>query len=163
MLEMDPALLNIFLAGVLLLVAFAIGTWIERRHYASIRSREEKLKNLPAVTIGELPVPEGWDHEVSGLVSGDVVVSVDHFKRFAAGLRQLFGGRIQVYESLMDRGRREAVLRAKEEAERKGYHAIINLRIESTRLASPRRNGKGTVGVDVFAFGTGIRMRRIRS
>ncbi|MBY0401438.1 heavy metal-binding domain-containing protein [Myxococcota bacterium] len=161
--NMDPALVNVFIAGVLLLVAFAVGSWIERRHYVSIRAREQKMKDLPAVTLRGLPVPDGWDHDVSGLVSGDVVVSVDHFKRFVAGLRKLFGGRIQVYESLMDRGRREAILRVKEEAERKGYHAVINLRIESTRLASARRNGNGTVGVEVFAFGTGIRMRRIRS
>lgn len=163
MMEMDPALVQIFATGVLLLVAFAVGSWLERRHFTSIRAREQKLKNLPAVTIGELPVPEGWDHDVSGLVSGDVVISVDHFKRFVAGLRKLFGGRIQVYESLMDRGRREAILRVKEEAERKGYHAVINLRLESTRLASARRNGKGTVGVEVFAFGTGIRMRKIQA
>ncbi|MEZ4334138.1 MAG: heavy metal-binding domain-containing protein [Myxococcota bacterium] len=158
--DMDPALINVFVAGVLLLVAFAVGAWIERRHYASIRQREEELRRLPAVSIGALPVPNGWDHDVSGLVSGHVVVSVDHFKRFVAGLRQLFGGRIQAYESLMDRGRREAVLRVKEEAARRGYHAIVNLRLESSRLASARRDGKGTAGVEVLAFGTGIKLRR---
>jgi uncharacterized protein YbjQ (UPF0145 family) len=161
--ELDPALLNIFLAGVLLLVAFATGSLIEHRHYASIRRREETMKSLPAVTLGSLPTPSGWDHDVSGLVCGHIVISVDHFKRFVAGLRKIFGGRIQAYESLMDRGRREAVLRLKEEATRQGYHAVVNLRLESSRLASSSRNGKGTAGIEVLAFGTGIKMRRLPS
>lgn len=161
--EMNSALINIAFACVLLLVAFVTGSWIERRHFESIRTREKAMVELPAVTLGELPVPDGWDHDRSGLVCGDVVISVDHFKRFVAGLRSIFGGRLQVYESLMDRGRREAILRLKEEASRKGYHAVINLRLESTRLASARRGGQGTIGVEVFAFGTGIRMRERRS
>ncbi|HPG27761.1 MAG: heavy metal-binding domain-containing protein [Spirochaetaceae bacterium] len=158
---MDPGLINLFLAGVMLLLAFGIGSWIESRHFKSIRRREEELKRLPAVTLERLPTPDGWDHDHSGLVHGHVVVSVDHFKRFVASLRQLFGGRIQAYESLMDRGRREAVLRLKEEAAKQGYHAVVNLRLESSRLASARRNGKGTAGIEVFAFGTGIKMRRL--
>jgi uncharacterized protein YbjQ (UPF0145 family) len=47
-------------------------------------------------------------------VSGSVVVSVDYFKRFLAGLRTLVGGRVTSYETLLDRARREAILRCKE-------------------------------------------------
>ena len=35
---------------------------------------------------------------------GNVVVSVDYFKRFVAHLRMIFGGRVHTYESLLDRG-----------------------------------------------------------
>lgn len=157
---MDPGLVYTFLAGVMLIAAFLVGELIERRHFASLREREVELKDLPTVTLERLPVPVGWEHHEAGLVAGHVVISVDHFKRFVAGLRQLFGGQIRTYETLMDRARREAILRMKQEAAGRGYHAIINLRLESSRLASSGRKGKGTAGVEVLAFATGIRMRR---
>jgi uncharacterized protein YbjQ (UPF0145 family) len=91
------------------------------------------------------------------LVTGSVVVSVDYFKRFLAGLRGLVGGEVKSYGTLLDRARREAVLRMKEEAIRKGYDAIVNVRLETSRLASGRRDGKGTAGVEMLAFGTAVK------
>ncbi|MGH0035449.1 MAG: YbjQ family protein [Myxococcota bacterium] len=153
-------LVQIFVAGLALLLAFVIGEIIERRHLKSIRAREKRWSRLPAVTLESLPRPDGWSEEHSGLVTGHVVVSVDHFKRFVAGLRAIFGGRVRSYESLMDRARREAVLRLKQHAIDQGYHAVVNLRLETARLANARRKGKGTAGVEVLAFGTGIRLQK---
>ena len=158
--ESIAGLIQIVLALGLLLVAFVTGEWLERRHYKSIRHREERWKKLPAVTLERLPNPEGWSEDRSGLVTGHVVVSVDHFKRFVAALRGLFGGRIRAYETLMDRARREAVLRLKQSALQQGYHAVINLRLQTARLASSRRKGKGTAGIEILAYGTGIRLQK---
>jgi uncharacterized protein YbjQ (UPF0145 family) len=72
----------------------------------------------------------------------------------------LVGGRVASYESLLDRGRREAILRMKEEAFERGYNAVINVRIETSRLASSSRNGEGTAGVEVLAFGTALKLAR---
>jgi uncharacterized protein YbjQ (UPF0145 family) len=94
--------------------------------------------------------------ERSGLVTGNVVISVDYFKRFLAGLRGIIGGRVKTYETLLDRSRREAVLRLKESAKRDGYKAVVNVRLETSRLASGGRDGKRTAGVEVLAFGTGL-------
>ncbi len=158
---MDPGLINLVFVLVSLLLAFGIGEWIERRHYKSIRVREVECKHLPTVTLERLPVPKGWTYHSAGMMTGHVVISVDHFKRFVARLRQLFGGRIRTYETLMDRARREAILRLKRKALDEGYHAIVNLRIESSRLASSGRKGKGTAGVEILAFGTGVRMKKV--
>ena len=94
----------------------------------------------------------------SDLLLGNTVVSVDYFKRFLAGLRALVGGRIHSYESLLDRARREALLRLKKEAIDRGFHAIVNVRLETSRLASSTR-GEGLAGVEVLAFGTGLKLR----
>lgn len=153
-------LAQIFIAGLFLVLAFIVGEIIERRHLASIRAREKRWARLPAVTLETLPRPEGWTEAGSGLVTGHVVVSVDHFKRFVAGLRTLVGGRVRSYESLMDRARREAVLRVKQQAISQGYHAVVNLRLDTARLANARRGGKGTAGIEVLAFGTGIRLQK---
>ena len=143
---------------LLLLVAYFSGRWIERRHYRSIRRREIRWRNLPVATFRR--VPKAWEPESCGLVTGSVVVSVDHFKRLLASLRMLVGGRVKSYEALLDRARREAILRLKEDAVAKGYGAVVNLRLETSRLASSGRKGKATAGVEVLAFGTGLELRR---
>ena len=141
----------------LLIVTFFIGNMIETHHYANIRRREEALRSMPAITL-ESP-PESWSVEQSGLVTGSVVVSIDYFKRFLCGLRGLIGGRVKSYETLLDRARREALLRLKESASQAGYRAVINVRLETSRMASSGRDGEGTAGVEVLAFGTGLRLR----
>lgn len=148
---------SLIFALLLLLFAFSTGEMIERRHYKDIRSREQRWKRFPAITFKR--IPSGWEVEDSEMVYGNVVISVDHFKRFLAGLRGIFGGRIRSYESLMDRARREALLRLKKDAMDKGFHAIVNVRLETTRMANARRNGEGTAGLEVLAYGTGLKLR----
>ncbi len=148
---------SLIFALLLLLFAFSTGEMIERRHYKDIRSREQRWKRFPAITFKR--IPSGWEVEDSEMVYGNVVISVDHFKRFLAGLRGIFGGRIKSYESLMDRARREALLRLKKDAMDKGFDAIVNVRLETTRMANARRNGEGTAGLEVLAYGTGLKLR----
>lgn len=150
-------LIGIGLTVVLLVLGFVAGGIAERRHYDSIRRRERALAKLPAVNLEQLPA--SWQVERSTLVSGSTVVSLDYFKRFLAGLRALIGGRLRSYESLLDRARRESVLRMKEEAVAKGYNAVLNVRLETSRIASGRQDGKGTAGVEVLAYGTALLVR----
>ena len=86
------------------------------------------------------------------LVTGSVVVAIDYFKKFVASLINLFGGNISSYESLVDRARREAILRMKADA---GDAAeIINLRIETSSIS---KNAQQSIGaVEVIAYGTAI-------
>lgn len=159
---MDPAAFEaaIQLGGPLLLltVAYITGRFIEKRHYRDIRRREVRWSRLPAVTFRQ--VPKAWEVEECGLVTGSVVISIDHFKRFVASLRMIVGGRVKSYESLLDRARREALLRMKKDAIDAGYGAVVNVRLETSRLASARRKGQSTAGVEVMAFGTGLKLRR---
>jgi uncharacterized protein YbjQ (UPF0145 family) len=141
----------------LLVLAFFTGSAVERRHYASIRRREQRARHFPVLTFRE--VPPGWRVEESALVTGSVVISLDHFKRFLAGLRNLVGGRVAAYESLLDRARREAVLRLQEKAFADGYRAVINLRLETYQTAGAG-DGQGTAGVEVLAYGTALRLAR---
>jgi len=140
---------------ILLVGAYLIGSYLERRHFANIRRREKDLVRFPFITLKR--PPQGVRVSKAKLVSGNVVVSLDYFKRFLAGLRGLVGGRISAYETLLDRARREALLRMREQAQAAGYDMVINVRLESARLASAARDGKGTAGVEVFAFGTALK------
>jgi uncharacterized protein YbjQ (UPF0145 family) len=140
----------------LLVLAYFTGTTLERRHYASIRERELRWRNLPAITFRS--IPPGWTVTECTLLTGSVVISVDYFKRFLSGLRMIFGGRIKAYETLLDRARREALMRLKQKAVERGYHAIINVRLETCRMANAR-NAESIAGLEVLAFGTGVKLR----
>jgi uncharacterized protein YbjQ (UPF0145 family) len=143
---------------LLLFIAYFSGRAVERRHYASIREREVRWQNFPAVTFRT--VPPGWQVAGCALATGNVVVSVDYFKRFLSGLRMIFGGRVKAYESLLDRARREALLRLKENAVENGYHALINVRLETSRMANAK-GSEGAAGVEVLAFGTALKLHNI--
>jgi uncharacterized protein YbjQ (UPF0145 family) len=150
-------LFNLGLPLLVLVGAYFTGTAIERRHYRSLRVRENASRRFLAITFPY--VPEDQTVVAAELVTGSVVVSIDHFKRFLAGLRMLFGGRVTSYETLLDRGRREAIMRLKENSRQRGFQAVVNVRLETSRLASSRGD-KGTAGVEVLAFGTALRFAR---
>ena len=141
----------------LLLLSYFIGRHLESTHYKSIREREAATKDMVAINFPRFP----FDVEIerAGMVMGSVVVSHDHFKRFLAQLRIIVGGRIKSYEPLLDRARREAVLRMKEQALARGHTTVVNIRLETSRLANSRRGGKGTAGVEMLAYGTALTVR----
>ena len=148
--------INLILTLLLLIAAYLVGSYLERRHFASIREREESMRGYPVTTFEALP--ESWQVGASELVAGNVVVSLDYFKRVIAGLRSLIGGRVKTYEPLLERARREAVLRMLTQARERGYDAVVNVRLETSRLANARGNGEGTAGVEMLAFGTAIKL-----
>ncbi|MCP5060274.1 MAG: YbjQ family protein [bacterium] len=150
--------LRLLLPFGLLAMGFFIGKAIESAHLRALRRREIHWRRISISTL-ETP-PDGWRIARTGLVDGSVVVSIDHWKRLLAGLRAFFGGRIRSYESLLERARREALLRMQEQAHERGFHGIVGTRLETARLASASRDGKGTAGVEILAFGTGVEKAR---
>lgn len=143
----------IFLGPVVLFFfGWFVGSRIEKRHYQSIQAREQTFLRLPAVPT-RTPDPDRMIAE-SRFVMGAVVISNDPFKKFLARLRMIFGGRLRSYESLLDRARREAILRMKESFPQ--ADTILNLRLETSTIAS--KKGKKAMGiVEVVASGTAIR------
>ncbi len=150
--------LNFGLPLAILIFAYLIGNFLERKHFQRIREREEALHGFPVTTFETLP--EGWQVIRVEMVTGNVVVSLDYFKRVIAGLRGLIGGRIKTYEPLLDRARREALLRMTEKAKQRGYDGVINVRLETSRLANSSGNDKGIAGVEMLAFGTAVTLNR---
>ncbi|MBT7334632.1 MAG: heavy metal-binding domain-containing protein [Gammaproteobacteria bacterium] len=135
----------------LTVIGYIFGSLNERRHFRSILEREETLRGVSTFTTRIPPQPySGASH----LATGNVVISIDYFKKISAGLRSLVGGRVNAYESLVERARREAVLRMKADAQRQGLDMIFNVKLET---ASITKGAKGQIGaVEVLAYGTGL-------
>lgn len=131
-------------------LGYFFGRAAESRHYRSILQREKALVNLPATSL-RTPLTSGPVAR-SELVTGSVVISIDHFKKAAAALRTLVGGPVKSHESLLDRAKREAVLRLKESCV--GADEIVNVRMETMSIAGNQPNQ--VTGVEVLAYGTAI-------
>jgi uncharacterized protein YbjQ (UPF0145 family) len=135
----------------LLMLGYVFGKINERKHYRSILKREQELINLPTTT-SKVSLGNPDNIIKLELVTGHVVISVDYFKRLLAGLRNIFGGSVQAYETLVDRARREAILRMKERC--KNANEIINLRIETSSISKGKGNSIGSV--EVLAYATAL-------
>ena len=140
----------------LVAMGYFIGSFAERRHLRSIEKREADQLLQPIVTIEDVAYPED-QIEFATLVSGSAVISVDYFKRLLASLRNIFGGTVKSYESLLDRARREALLRMREAAP--GSGVIVNVRIETASIGR-RANKKGVGCVEAIAYGTALTLRK---
>ena len=143
---------QIALAVLLIALGYGCGSLAERRHYRSIRRREAQYRDLIVITTKTLPESLGAPKTV--LVRGSVVISVDYFKRFLAFLRMIVGGRLHSYESLVDRGRREALLRLQAEARRLGADKVFCLRLDTSSISKGRGNRVGSI--EVLAYGTAV-------
>ena len=141
---------DLFIFLGLLLIGYVTGTLLEKRHYRQIREREAALLHLPTIALKK-PLNEADIKEVK-LIAGNVVISVDYFKKFLAGLINFFGGNITAYETLIDRARREATLRMKEQAN--DAAEIINVRIETSSITKNTKNSVGAI--EVIAYGTAV-------
>ena len=150
---MGLALMALFFLGPLF-AFYYIGSTIEKNHYKDIISREKATINIPLVTSKKVVDEEKIEN--AKLVAASVVISVDNFKRFLAAIVNLVGGKITAYESLMDRARREAMLRIKEKAI--GSDMIINTRIETMTISKGASKSTGTV--EILAYGTAIKLKK---
>ncbi len=140
--------------ATLLIVAFFWGGHVERRHYASIKEREGKLPRIPVINFDRNNFP----HDVASvkMVTGNTVIAADYFKTILSQLVSVFGGNIAVLESVLDRGRREALVRMKQQALDADF--IANLRLETTTLSA--EGGREMPKVEVYAYATAVYLKK---
>lgn len=147
---------NLLLVLTLLAIGYVVGTLTEKRHYRSIHKREKAFLHLPAITMKTIDYPEEKVKSAQ-LVYGSAVISIDSFKKLLAGLRNIFGGTVKSYESLIDRARREALLRMKEMAGE--ATVIVNVRIETATIGR-KANKKGVGCLEAIAYGTALTLEK---
>ncbi len=142
---------------MLIALGYFSGTYAEKRHYRSIERREGQTAQLPAVSLKTVDFP-GRKVRSARMVHGSAVISVDYFKRILAGLRNVFGGRVKSYESLLDRSRREAMLRMKEMAG--GASVIVNVRIETSTIGKSSRRRRNVSCLETMVYGTALTLEK---
>jgi len=134
-----------------ILVGLIVGKITESRHLCRLDASEGELSGVIRCNLKKLP--RGLNIDDSFLVTGSAVIATDYFKTVAAGLRNIFGGEIKSYRTLMNRARREAMVRMLQEAKGRGAGLVWNVRFETATIQGKRRAG----GVEVLAYGTAVK------
>ena len=135
------------------MIASITGSIAEKKHYKSIKEREIKLLKLPAVNVSKNILLADKRVKHAYVVTGCAVIGSDGFKDFISSFRKLFGGKMVSYESLIDRVRREAILRMKESAI--DADIIINTKLE-TSMSDEGSKANEPAKVAAIAYGTAI-------
>ena len=123
----------------LIALGFFVGGYIERKHFRDLDQREEATRDMLVTQVKSFPMH--INEKQPKFVVSEVVISGDYLKLILSAIRKIFGGELRSFQTLLERARREALLRLKEDARREGYNAICNVRLETAAIA-----GKGSKG-----------------
>lgn len=145
---MSSPLIQVLGVVALLILGYFFGRVAEQRHYKRIIRREAEMQYLPVVATRYPPVDREYRQQ---LVAGNVVIASDYFKSFLANLINIFGGRVTPFESMLDRARRESILRMKYDAIHLNAAYVFNVKFDTTRIAT----GK-VAAMEVVAYGTAM-------
>lgn len=136
-----------------LIAGLIIGKGIELHHFHKLDDEEQLYRDVIVTNLKT--IPQQFADAKPFLVMGSAVIATDYFKVFAAKLRTLFGGEMKSYVSLMERARRQAVLRMMQQAKQQGARIIWNVRYETTCTGGQQRKKAG--GVEVLVYGTALK------
>ncbi|WP_350560270.1 heavy metal-binding domain-containing protein [Psychrobacter sp. CAL346-MNA-CIBAN-0220] len=134
---------------LLFVVGWFFGARHERQHLAQLAISEKDLEHI-IVSTERFYRPALVANSEGELVLGSVVIGQDYFKMVIARILSLFGKNLTTYETLLDRARREALVRMRTQAKAKGYNHIYGLRLEVSNI-----NQLGSM-VEAIAYGTAV-------
>lgn len=100
------------------------------------------LENLPGMVITQ--------H--LGIASGSTVRSKHFGRDFMAGLKNIVGGELKGYTELLNKSRKQAIERLKDQAEGMGADAVLNIRFGTSSITAG--------AAEVFAYGTAVKVSR---
>ena len=138
--------LELLVPVVLFLLAGGAGRVQERRHERSLVRREQELAHVIVVDVPRSPGPASRGE----LVIGHVVLGCDYGKQILARVRDIFGGEVRSFRRVLDRGRREALLRMQQQADQLGSDLVVNVRFTTAML------GSRLLAAEVICYGTAV-------
>lgn len=146
----DAILKNSLQFFILAVLGWLLATFLERRHNNYLKKKELQLIDIKLNNSNTISKDY---HENSAFLIGSVVMAHDYFRGLFIVLRKVIGGNISAYERITQRGRREALIRLKENALNRGFNKVINIRFESTKVANH------ITAIEIVAYGTGIKVK----
>lgn len=146
-------LIAMVVTAVLLILGLLVGRTVESSHYRRLAAREQALSRIVVSNLKRLPA--NWQASDATLVTGEAVIATDYFKVFVASLRNLFGGRVRSYETLVERARREAIVRMLQQAQAAGANVVWNVRVETATIQGKQQGKSG--GIEILAYGTAMK------
>ncbi len=140
----------------LISLGLIVGSTIERKHFRDLQARETACSDVFVTQIDNFPLASPANQPPMMLIA-DTVIATDYLKTFLAGLRNLFGGEMRGYGRMVERARRESLLRLVEAAKARGYNAICNVRLDMVDIggaasSSQKKNVMAAIQATATAY-----------
>lgn len=139
-------------------MSWALGRWYQNRIMNALMEKE-KLEGASLLNENHLSTASStalMSAQASALVHVSLCVGPSIGQIFFMWFKSLFGGRLQSYEFVLEYGRREVLLRLREQAKSLGCTSIHNVRLETSVISSARNLDSKRASVEFLAFATGI-------
>lgn len=88
--------------------------------------------------------------ETLGLVRGNTVETRNVGRDITQTVRNLFGGELKAYSTLLTNARDEAIARMEADATELGADAVVTARLETSEITA--------AGAEVIAYGTAVKL-----
>ena len=115
----------------------------------SVQSSTESETQLRATVTTET-IPDEEIVEAIGIARGNTVRARNVGRDITQGLRNLAGGELKAYSTLLADARDEAIARMEADAIEMGADAVVNVRMETSEVTQG--------GSEVIAYGTAVRL-----
>ena len=139
--------------------SWALGRWYQAGIASKLMENEKILGSIlddkMSVTTSKKVSMIGAEY--STLLHVSLCVGPSMGQMFFMWLKSIFGGRLHSYDVVLDFGRREALLRLKQQAAERGCTSIVNIRIETSVVSFAKTQKSKQASVEFLAFATGIR------
>lgn len=151
--------LNLLPFIILVCLGLFVGRHMEKSHFRDLARREAATAGMLITEIRSFPGGSAVSPDPA-IVVAEVTIATDYLKSFLAKLRNIFGGEVGSYRTLMERARREAILRVVEKAREAGYDAVCNVRLQTADIGGSTTRRKVAM-CSILASGTAYcRLRR---
>ena len=137
---------------VLLILGYLYGKTADRAHLQRLQQQLDELDDMLVTNLKSFPLyTEGGPPPE--LIVSEVVIATDYLKSFLASWRNLFGGEMKSYLSLLVRARLEVLVRLQAEAQQRGHNALCNVRFQTADIAGATGKRSATA-VALIAYAT---------
>lgn len=141
------------------LTSWALGRWYQGRLMRALEANE-KQNGLMFTNPNHLSTASSMDQMASSsstLLHVSICVGPSIGQMFFMWFKSLFGGRLHSYDTVLDFGRREVMLRLKQQADRQGCTSMQNIRLETSVISFAQNQDSKRAAVEFLAFATGLR------
>ena len=149
-----PVLVTLFIP----LTSWALGRWYQGRLLRALDGKEKQQGSLlmSGNHLSTSSPMTTMSASSSTLLHVSICVGPSWGQMFFMWLKSLFGGRLHSYDTVLDFGRREVLMRLNQQANELGCASIVNIRIETSVISFAKNEKSKQSSVEFLAFATGI-------
>ena len=122
-----------------------------------LRREKDTLERVgrDLLSMDKIRIPLGSSNPE--VIWASIVIGPSHWQQLLGLLYNLIGGSVDIYRDLLAIGRSEVLQRLREIADSKGFDNVVGVRLDTSMIGTQRPKGGGSKGIEIFAYGTGVR------